>query len=221
MAGEIKTRGGATGAVVYATLLGSGGCLWNTSGAGAFEAYSAGSWPSYAISLTENGASATYVGSVPAAVPPGAYDVDARRQVGATPSPADPNVGTGEVQWDGTKEVPLASLATSGQLGQYFPLQLAKGVAVSGFLVYFKSAADHVTPLTSGVCSGQINRAGAWFPLQSGNFTERGNGFYSVNLTSGDVNAGTLAMLFTANGVSGGAADPVPLSFVLQRTSGG
>ena len=69
--------------------------------------------------------------------------------------------------------------------------------------------------------SGQIARdGGAFGALQSGTVTERGLGFFDCTLTSGDLLANTVKLVFTAVGVSGGAADPVPFGAVLQRSSG-
>lgn len=219
MAGEIKTLGPGTGSTLYARILGSGNSVWSTSGGtGGFESYAAADWTDYAISLTEQGASNIYVGNFPAAVPAGVYDLDARRQVGASPAVSDVNVSTGEVHWNGTKAVPLSDLVTSGMLAGVGPVRLTQGHAVSGFPIYFKSSADHVTPFTSGVCSGQVSRNGAAFAvLQSGAFNEVGNGYFRVNLTSGDLNALVVSLLFTAAGISGGAADPVPMAFIMQR----
>ena len=223
MSSEIKCRGPASAATIYFTILGSGTSIWSTSGGtGGFESYAAADWADYSISMTEQGSTNIYKGNVPAAVPAGVYDIDARRQIGGSPATTDVNVATGEVQWNGTKTLPLSDLVTSGQMAGIGPVRLAKAEAVSGFPVYFRSAADHVTPFTSGVCSGQISRNGAAFgALQSGNFTEIGQGWFRVNFTSGDLNATTIALIFSANGISGGSADPVPMAFVMQRTSGG
>lgn len=223
MSSEVILRGPSTGSTLYFRILGSGNSVWSTSGGtGAFEGYNSANWTSYAVNLSEQGNSNIYAGNFPAAVPAGYFNIDARKQVGGSPAESDVNVGTGDVQWNGSKTVPLADLTTSGQLANVGPIRLTRGEAISGFPVYFKSAADHVTPLTSGVCSGQVSRnGGAFVALQSGNFSEIGQGFYSVNLTSGDLNATTVALLFTATKVSGGPADPVPMAFVMQRTSGG
>jgi hypothetical protein len=219
MAGEVKLRGPATGATLYYTVMGSGNSIWSTSGGGGgFEAFAAANWADYAVTLTEQGATNVYKGNFPSSAPAGVYDIDARRQTGASPATTDASVAGGEVEWAGNKRLPLSDLATSGQLASVGPVRLTAGHAVSGFPVYLKSATDHVTPLTSGVVSGQISRNGGDFgPLQSGAFSEIGQGWYKVNLTSGDLNAVTVAMLFTANQISGGASDPVPMAFVLQR----
>jgi hypothetical protein len=92
---------------------------------------------------------------------------------------------------------------------------------VQNFGVHLKSSSTHIDNFTSGVVSGQSSRDGGSFgALQSGTFTERGLGFYSCTLTSGDLLATTVFLSVTANGISGGASDPVSISMVLQRSSG-
>jgi hypothetical protein len=123
--------------------------------------------------------------------------------------------------WNGAT-VGLADLATSGQIGLVSPMRLARGVGILNFPVYLKSSADHVTPFTSGVVSGQISRDnGSFGALQSGAITEIGLGHFNLfALTSGDLLANTVRLHFTATGISGGSSDPLPISLVLQRTSG-
>ena len=115
--------------------------------------------------------------------------------------------------------IPLSSLTSSGSLAA---IRITRGKMVQNFPLYMKSATDHVTPMTSGVVSGQISKdGGAFGPLQSGAFTERGLGFYSLQaLTSGDLAANTIALLFTATGVSGGVSDPLAMSILTQPSSG-
>lgn len=224
MAGELQFNGPATGATCYCLIRDRIGRIWSTSGGtGGFDTYGVAGYDygDYAIDATEQGSSNYYTADVPAAVPAGVYAISAHQQTGASPAQTDRAVGAGDLQWNGTVTLPLSDLATSGQLGLVAPVRLARGVAISGFPLYLKSAADHVTPFTSGVVSGQISRDGGSFgALQSGVFTEVGLGFYKVNLTSGDLNATTAALLFTANGVSGGASDPLPIGLVLQKVSG-
>ena len=202
------------------------GYIWNTSGGtGAFEAFASGNWDVYDIGLTEQGIAGFYQGNVPAAVPAGVLGVVAHDQAGGSPAQTDPVAATGDVHWGGAAVVPLSDLATSGQIGNIAPLPLAYGVALSGFMVKLVSSADHVTPLVSGVLSGQISRnGGAFGALQSGiavaAYTERGFGFYSFNLTSGDLAGRTIALHIAGVGISGGVADPVDLTFVTQKTSG-
>ena len=223
MAGEIQLSY-QTGKTVYSVIRNHvSGYIWSLSGgsAGAFEQFTSGNWQNYAISLTEQGVSSYYAGNFPSAAAPSVYALTGYNQAGASPLQTDAAIANGNLEWNGSAINPLSDYATSGQLGQIAPIRLARGVALSGFPFYLKSSADHVTPLTSGVVSGQISRDGGNFGvLQSGLFTETGQGWYRTNFTSGDLLATTVAVLFTANGISGGASDPLPMSFVMQRTSG-
>ena len=209
------------GATSYFEVRNSVGQIWNTNTL-AFESYLSANFSSYFTSSTEQGvASAFFVGTFPAAIGPGDYGITAKGQIGGSPAETDPTVAVGDIQWNGTSVIPLSSLATSGQVSQLGPIKLARGVGVPNFQFYLVSSADHVTPFTSGICSGQIRRdAGSFVPLQSGIFAEAGLGFYSVTITSGDILCNTAALLFTANGVSGGASDPRAFSFVMQLVSG-
>ena len=213
-----------TGKTVYSTIRNqTSGALWNLSGGagGAFENFVSGNWLGYSISLTEQGVSAVYMGNFPTAIGAGVYSLDAREQIGASPVQTDAGVATGDIHWNGTVNVPLSDLATSGQLGQIGPIRIFRGQMVQNFPFKMVSSADHVTPFTSGVVSGQISRdGGAFGVLQSGTVTETGLGWYRVNLTSGDLTATTVALSFSANGISGGTADARDMALVLQRTSG-
>jgi hypothetical protein len=226
MANEIQALWD-TGKNLYAVIRNqTSGFPWSTSGGtGAFGAFVSGAWPQYGISLVEQGVSRCYLGSVPAAMPAGVHSVDVREQANSTSGnlQTDPQVAQGELQWNGSIVVPQSDLSTSGQVGQFAPIRMARGVMIRNFPFKLVSATDHVTPLTSGVISGQIARDGAAFgPLQSGAFTEMGRGWYSLQaFTSGDLNANTAAVIFTGTQISGLAtADQRDLSFVLQRTSG-
>lgn len=223
MASEVQLRF-QTGRTLYYTLHNqTSGYVWSMSGGagGAMEAFTSGNWSNYGLSLTEQGVSAFYAGNLPSALGAGVYSIDARERLGGTAAQTDPGVATGDINWNGTNVLPLSDLATSGQLGQIAPIRLARGVAVSGFPFKMVSSADHVTPFTSGVYSGQISRDGGSFgALQSGAFTEMGLGWARVNLTSGDLLATTVALSFSANGVSGGSADQRDFAFIMQHTSG-
>ena len=227
MANEIMVGYGRTGRTLYAIIRNqTSGYVWNTSGGtGAYEAFASGNWGVYDVGLTEQGVAGFYQGNVPAAGAAGVLGVVAHDQAGADPAQTDPVAATGDVQWGGTAVVPHSDLATSGQVGNIAPLPIAHGVAVSGMMVKLVSSADHVTPFTSGVVSGQISRnGGAFGALQSGlavaAYTERGFGFYSLNLTSGDLAGRVIALHVAAVGISGGTSDPVDLVFVTQKTSG-
>lgn len=192
--------------------------VWNTALSG-FQNYAAGNYSGYPLSLTQQGSTAYYTGDFPPVIPPGVYNVVALRQAGASPAVTDQLVAQGEIQWGGAGVIPLSDLSTSGQVSQFLPTRITKGRMLQNFPIYLKQAADHITPLTSGIVSGQICRnSGTFGPLQSGVITELGQGFYTLMaLTSGDTNADTFSLLFTAVSVSGVAADPLPMSFVTQR----
>lgn len=223
MSGEIQTSF-RTGTTVYALIRNRIGQIWNTSGGtGAFETYTTAVYTSFAITMTEQGsASAFYAGTFPSAITPGVFSLTAKNQLGGSAAESDPTVAVGDLQWNGTVTFPLSDVATSGQLGQLSPIRLARGTMIRNFPIYMVSAVDHVTPLTSGILSGQIARDGGSFgPFQSGAFTETGLGFYNLQaITSGDALADTAKMLFSAVGISGGNADPRPITFLFQRSSG-
>ena len=219
MAGEIQFSFKPS-VTCYAEIRNSTASIWNVA-SGAFTSFLSGQAANTAIAGVEQGISAYYTATFPAAITPGIYSVRARQQLAGSAADSDPVVAVGDFQWNGSAVFPLSDLATSGQIAQIGPIRVARGTAISNVPLYLKSSADHVTPLTSGVVSGQISRdGGAFGVLQSGTVLEVGQGYYKVNLTSGDTLANTLALLFTAVGVSGGAADPLPLAMVTQRTSG-
>lgn len=222
MSNEVQFTGPGTGRTCYITIHNRVGQIWSTSGGtGGFDSFISGSWTDYAISATEQGVSNYYQASMPSAMPAGVYNIAAYQQIGGSAAQTDARVATGQEQWNGTALAPLSDTATSGQVGQFAPIRVARGTMIQNFPLYFKSSADHVTPFTSGVCSGQIARdGGAFGALQSGTITERGLGFYDCTLTSGDLLANSVKLLFSAVGISGGAADPLPFSLILQRTSG-
>lgn len=220
---DIKFRGAGVGATSYIRILSSGSLVWSTSGGtGGFESFNSANWLSYAISAVEQGSTNVFVASVPSALPGGVYDIDARNQIGGAAAVTDPGVAQGDLQWNGTEVIPLVNLATSGQVATIGPIRVARGVMITNWMIYLKSASDHVTPFTSGVVSGQISRDGAALgAFQSGAFTEVGNGFYKLQaITSGDILCNTAAMLFTATGISGGTSDPLPMTLVTQKVSG-
>ena len=208
---------------VYFMIFNRTGQIWNTAGS-AFETYQTANVADYGIAATPVGsASSFYTANFPSTIVPGTYDLVAKQQLGGTEAEADPTIGVqAAFQWNGSAELPLSDLVTSGQLSQVGPIRIARGVMVQNFLFYMKSSADHITPFVSGVVSGQIARDnGAFGALQSGAFTEVGNGFYRLQaLTSGDVLCNTFALLLTGNGISGGSADPVPFTGITQRVSG-
>ena len=203
---------------VYSLVRNSIGQIWNGA---TFEAYATANYANYVVQMTEQGtASAFYTGTFPAAIGAGVYNIVAHVQIGGSPLETDPTVGVGDLEWSGTIVLPLSNLATSGQVASNGPVKIYRGEMVTNFPIYLKSSADHITPFTSGICSGQISRDGGSFvALQSGAFTEMGLGFYRTTLTSGDITCNTAALLFTATGISGGTSDPAPMALILQRST--
>lgn len=136
-------------------------------------------------------------------------------------------MATGDIHWNGTALVPLSNLATSGQVGSHLPTKIYRGQMVQRFKFKLVSSVDHVTPFVSGVLSGQIHRDGAasFAGLQSGlavaGYAELGNGWYQCTLTSGDLLGDSAALMFSAVGISGGAADQRDFWLNLQKVSGG
>lgn len=221
MAGELKISF-PPNRTVYFMVLSSSGQVWRTD-TNVWEAYNTSNVSAYAVSAVQQGtASSLYLGTFPTQIAAGVYDALAKQQVGGSVSEGDPTVGSEDgFSWTGSARVSLSDLATSGQVGQFSPIRLARSWQILNYPIYLKSAVDHVTPMTSGVVSGQISKdGGAFGPLQSGAFTEVGMGFFRTTLTSGDLAANTIALLFTAAGISGGTSDPLPQAYITQRTSG-
>lgn len=223
MANEIQYSWQANG-TSYALVRNTVGQIWSQSGGGGFGSYVSAAYADFVIQSTEQGtSSAYYVANMPSNVPPGVYNVVAKGQVAVSPAETDPTVAVGDIEWTGSGVLPLSNMATSGMVSQFLPVRVTRGNMIRNFQFYLKSAADHITPFTSGICSGQIVRgSGLWGPLQSGAFTEIGQGLFLCQaLTSGDLNAETIGLLFSATGVSGGVSDPLVMSFITQRTVSG
>ncbi len=221
MAGELIASF-TPGRTVYYMVFNRSGQIWNTVTA-AFESYSTANLSQYAITSTEQGtASSIYIGSFPTAIPAGAYSIAGKWQAGSSPSESDQTIGTEDFQWNGSTVAALADIPTSGVLGNFFPIRVARSQMIQNYPIYMKSSMDHVTPFVSGVISGQISRdGGAFGALQSGQITEVGQGFYNLRaLTSGDLNANVVSLLFMGQGISGGSSDPLAQAFILQRVSG-
>lgn len=219
MANEIGFRGPRTGATAYILIWNGVNQIWNGT---SFVAYSTASFTDFDIAATELGTASNYfVATFPSTIAAGVYGIEARQQLGGSPAETDSTVAQGDFHWNGTVVMPLSDLATSGQLGTVTPIRLARGIALSGFVFKMISSSDHVSAFTSGVISGQISRDGGSFgALQSGAFTEIGLGWFRTNLTSGDLLATTIALVFTGVGISGGNADQRDFSIIMQRTSG-
>ncbi len=221
MANEIQYAG-PSGVISYVLIRNSIGLVWNIN-TSTFQVYSTALLANYIVSATEQGtASGYYAGSFPVAIPPGTYNIVAFIQGGVSPVEGDALLAEGNFEWNGAATASLADVATSGQISQFLPVRLERGSMVPNYGIYFKSSTDHITPFVSGIVSGQIARdGGAFTAFQSGVFSEVGLGFYNLTaITSGDLLANSVKMVFTAVGVSGGTSDPVAQFSILQRVSG-
>ena len=99
-------RGVAASGTLYARLMNSSGLWWNGA---SFEAYSAGSYSTYDIAMTEQGNSGVYVAAFPSSISTsGRYEYFVHKQLGASPAEGDQIVNTGTVNWDSTTTI-LAS----------------------------------------------------------------------------------------------------------------
>ncbi len=222
MAGEIQVSY-VTGKTLYSIIRNKVGLVWNT-GTNLFEPYASGSYANYVVVLVEQGSSSGfYVGTFPSAITPGVYSLVGKLQAGGSPVETDGSVASGDEQWSGVFTLGLSDVASSGQLAQVGQgIRLTRSKMIQNFSFKLTSSIDHITPFVSGVVSGQISRDGAAFTnLQSGLFAEVGHGWYAVQaLTSGDLNANVVSLIFTANGISGGTSDQRDLGIVLQPSSG-
>lgn len=220
MAGELFAATGRVGRTCYFLIRDRTSQFWNGS---SFETYAAANYATYDIAATEVGTNrGFYKGTFPSDIAAGVYDILMCEQQGGSPAETDPIVAQQDgYQWNGTVTMPLSDLTTSGQLSTALPIQMTRGVMKSHFHVHLVSQSDHITPFISGVLSGQILRDnGSYGPLQSGAFTEKGNGTYRFPLTSGDLDGEQVSLFITARGISGGQSDPWKATFVMQRRSG-
>lgn len=212
-----------TGNVLYSRITTpySGG-IWNGTN---FVAYDNLNYTTYAVTMTEVASGAAfYQGDFPTSIVAGVYNILTKQQLGGSPAQTDKTVGVGEINWaaSGGPIRALSDLMTSGQLGSLLPTKVTRGNSLNNFQFKLVSSADHVTPFTSGIVSGQICRDnGSFTSLQSGGavagYTEIGLGWYRCSLTSGDLLCNTAALNFTATGVSGGTSDPRDIGIVTQR----
>lgn len=203
MAGEISANY-VTGATIYAQLRNrTSGAIW--AGSSGFMPYSSlsGDVALYPLSMSEQGQSQYFTGNMPTSgVPGGSYDLTVKQKLSTPYLESDPVVAQGQIEWNGSGVAANNAAASSGQIAGFLPVRFPKGRSFADFVFPMVSAADGQTPITSGVISGQISRdGGALGAFQSGLFAEIGQGLYNLRyVTSGDVNADSVTMLFTATG---------------------
>lgn len=211
------------GANLYFLFRNGEGQVWSVSG-GSYGTYASASYSGYTLPLAQQASGGYYTGTVPGLAPAGTLNVVAKQRLGATRAESDPTIAFGQINWGGSGVgvKAFSQAATRRQVSGLLPMLMPRGQEVRHLPLYFRSTADHVTPFTSGVVSGQVARDGGLFgPLQSGKIVEKGNGFYSLQaLTSGDLDGEFVSLYFTCVGVSGGSAEPLAFLFPTQRTSG-
>ena len=106
MSNEIKGAT-ATGFTVYALITNGAGQFWNGS---SFEAYVAGNYGNYDVSMTEQGASGLYFADFPTGITSsGTYEFFVKRALGGSPAQGDPTVNTGKIDWTGSVSVVAAA----------------------------------------------------------------------------------------------------------------
>lgn len=104
-----EIRGAGTG-TLYARIINPAGLWWNGA---TFEAYNAANWATYAIAMTQDGASGLYFATMPALITTaGSYDYFVYQQGGASPAESDLLVTTGKVEWTGSAVVVPSNSAT-------------------------------------------------------------------------------------------------------------
>ena len=102
MAGELQASVGTTGLTLYAVLRNANALCYYITGS-TFEAYNASHYSAYAITLTEQGSTGYYAGTMPT-VALGLYNIDVRQQVGGSPAISDTFIGATAILWSGSAE---------------------------------------------------------------------------------------------------------------------
>lgn len=133
MASEIQLAYGTSGRTLYAVVRSTTGTVWNGA---AFVAYNGANWTTYAVTMTEQGASGYYTGDFPA-VAGGVYDVEVRDRAGVTAATTDALAGSGDLQWSGTAvlsvydSIALVAAAVWAFVteGAFTAVQIMRGIA--------------------------------------------------------------------------------------------
>ena len=112
MAGEIQQAFWPTGKVVYAIMRSAVAAVVKVSD-GSLVSYVTGNLANYVIALTEQGSSGFYVGDVPAGVVAGSYTFSCYERVGGSAAEGDTYAGSGVIDWSGSADVPLSSIAAA------------------------------------------------------------------------------------------------------------
>jgi len=107
MANEIKLSYSRSGRYTHAVILSENLSQAAAASSGTLGSYSAGSWGTYAIDLTELGSTDIYAANVPASLPVGFYVMSfwdrAASAATSASQTADTPLQSDEVYWDGTR----------------------------------------------------------------------------------------------------------------------
>jgi hypothetical protein len=116
MANDQVTHQAKSGLALYFTVRNDAGEIWSVSG-GAFETHVAANWGNYDTALTESPAdSGKYLGTLPAAIPPGRYTIDVHWQRWQAPYHADEVIDSQVVEWGGSEITPPTGYAAHVKL---------------------------------------------------------------------------------------------------------
>lgn len=193
-----------TGSTVYFLLRNSVGQVWNGS---SFVAYNSADYADYDIPATEQGTSGYFVGDMPA-VTAGVYYIVSKQQLGGSPAETDFNIGTGQIQWNGTVTLPLSNIAASG-----VPVNTVSGqfaIANSGLFVTVPIATISGNISNSGIfaavpiatISGVIPASG-WSTIAT-LYSGQSTLLYSGQFSGQPVSVGALSGLFTNASLNSG-----------------
>ena len=106
MANELQAQY-TTGANLYVVVLNSTGQAWTGS---VFESINASHWTNYAISLSEQAATGIFLGNFPAAITSGGtFNLLLRQRSGGSPAIGDVSIGSRQITWSGSAEIPPPS----------------------------------------------------------------------------------------------------------------
>lgn len=150
------------------------------------EAYNAGHWASYAVSLSEIGATGTYAAAFPAAAS-GVYRAAVYLQAGASPAVGDLAVDSLEVRWAGAAVEPPQtgdSYARVGAAGAGLTAVALASTGLDAVTVEVGLNARQALSLASAVMAGTIAGAG------TGTITISGAGVATTRITAAVDDAG-------------------------------
>jgi hypothetical protein len=116
MANELRAQF-ISGANLYAVILNSSGQAWTGS---VFESINASHWINYAITLSEQAATGIFIGNFPSAITAGGtFNLLLRQRAGSSPAITDLSIGSRQITWSGSAEIPPPSAFSSLTFGSF------------------------------------------------------------------------------------------------------